>query len=172
MDTFVLIPEEFSLHQTPNENLRVITNRSLTRGTRFSPFQGTLRTDDKLSFFLDREKNERYHYSNGFRVSSWIKFLKETSQMSGEVNLMEIVTPGGQILYEARTTIDIEEELVLFSPKTPLGLGKAIKEAIFEQTMRALMREVPLDLSTSLFHRMVRIILIIKPACLFYPIKL
>jgi hypothetical protein len=75
--------------------------------------------------------------------------------MNSAVNLIEMITPSGQIMYEARRPVDSWEELVLYSPDSPLNLAKAIKEAIFEQTMRALMLEVPLDLSTSVFQKLV-----------------
>jgi hypothetical protein len=154
METFVLIPEQLSL-QLESESLAVVANCPIVRGYRFSPFQGTLRTDEKLSFAVDRGKGDSYCYWNGFRAASWVRFLRTSSEMSSSVNLIEVITPGGQIMYEARRPVDLWEELVLFSPDSPLNLAKAIKEAIFEQTMRALMLEVPLDLSTSVFHKLV-----------------
>lgn len=85
--------------------------------------------------------------------------------MGPEVNVMEVITTSGQIMYEVRKPLDVNDELVVFSPgdsggggggsSSPQNLAKAIKEAIFEQAMRSLMVEVPLDLSQSVFQKMV-----------------
>ncbi|CAG7659822.1 unnamed protein product [Allacma fusca] len=153
METFVLIPEQLSLQLT-SDGLQVVSNQTVPRGFRFSPFQGTLRTDDKLSpALLDRGRSDRYYYWGGFRAASWVRFLRQRHDLTPDVNLMELVLPGGQVVYEVRRPLESWEELVVFSPEPPVSLAKALKEAIFEQTMRALMLEVPLDLSTSLFHK-------------------
>ncbi|ODN03355.1 PR domain zinc finger protein 14 [Orchesella cincta] len=154
METFVLIPEQLSLSLS-NESLTVVSNCTINRGFRFSPFQGTLRTDDKLSLALERGKSDRYYYWSGFRAASWVRFLRQSPVMGAEVNLMEVITSSGQIMYEVRKPLDVNDELVVYSPdSSPANLAKAIKEAIFEQAMRALMLEVPLDLSTSVFQKM------------------
>ncbi|CAN8013970.1 unnamed protein product, partial [Ixodes persulcatus] len=79
METFVLIPKELSLvlcekesgtssamlpqHQAPSENVRkeasaaVWSNSRITRGTRFLPFQGTVRLD-KLDVFGTLDRND------------------------------------------------------------------------------------------------------------------
>lgn len=156
METFVLIPEQLSLQLTPDTGLRVVSNQIVPRGFRFSPFQGTLRTDDKLSpAILDRGRSDRYYYWGGFRAASWVRFLRQCHNLTPDANLVELVLPGGQVVYEVRRSLEPWEELVVFSPEPPVSLAKALKEAIFEQTMRALMLEVPLDLSTSLFHKVV-----------------
>lgn len=156
----MLIPEQLSL-QLASESLAVVANCPIVRGFRFSPFQGTLRTDEKLGFALDRGKGDKYCYWNGFRAASWVRFLRSSSDLGPKANVIEVVTPGGQIVYEVRRPIDVWEELILYSPDSPLNLAKAIKEAIFEQTMRALMLEVPLDLSTSVFHKLVRMLFLL-----------
>lgn len=156
LETFVLIPEQLSLTLS-SDSLSVVSNCPINRGFRFSPFQGTLRTDDKLSLALERGKSDKYYYwSGGFRAQSWVRFLRQSSVMGPEVNLMEVITTSGQIMYEVRKPLDVNDELVVYSPdSSPANLAKAIKEAIFEQAMRALMLEVPLDLSTSVFQKMV-----------------
>lgn len=154
METFVLIPEQLSL-QLETESLTVVAHSPIVRGFRFSPFQGTLRTDEKLSLVVERGKGDRFCYFNGFRAASWVRFLRTCTEMNGAVNLVEMITPGGQIMYEAKRPVDTWEELVLYAPDSPLNLAKAIKEAIFEQTMRSLQAELPLDLSTSVFQKLV-----------------
>lgn len=154
METFVLIPEQLSL-QLESESLTVVAHCPIVRGFRFSPFQGTLRTDEKLSLVVERGQGERFCYWNGFRAASWVRFLRTASEMSAAVNLVEVITPSGQIMYEVRRPVDSWEELVLYSPDSPLNLAKAIKEAIFEQTIKGVILEVPLDLSTSVFQKLV-----------------
>ncbi|OXA56916.1 zinc finger protein 771 [Folsomia candida] len=153
METFVLIPEQLSL-QLESESLTVVAHCPIVRGFRFSPFQGTLRTDEKLSLVVERGQGERFCYWNGFRAASWVRFLRTASEMSAAVNLVEVITPSGQIMYEVRRPVDSWEELVLYSPDSPLNLAKAIKEAIFEQTIKGVILEVPLDLSTSVFQKL------------------
>jgi hypothetical protein len=41
METFVLIPEQLSLQLSGKESLQVVTNQTVPRGFRFSPFQVT-----------------------------------------------------------------------------------------------------------------------------------
>ena len=164
METFVLIPEQLSLELSGDgSELRVVSNQNtIPRGSRFSPFQGTLRTDEKLtarSFNGGSSKvqeRERYCSWGGLRAASWVRFLRQSVQISSEVNLVELILPGGQVVYEVHRPINLWEELVVFSTEPPLTFTKALKEAIFEETMKALLLEVPLDLSTSLFHKVVR----------------
>jgi hypothetical protein len=162
METFVLIPEQLSLELSGDGSaLRVVSNQNIiARGSRFSPFQGTLRTDEKLTA---RSFNgggggggrERYCSWGGLRAASWVRFLRQSLQITKEVNLVELILPGGQVVYEVHRPISLWEELVVFSTEPPLTFTKALKEAIFEETMKALLLEVPLDLSTSLFHKVV-----------------
>lgn len=151
METFVLIPEELSLDRATGDGnaIRVVCNQTLLpRGLRFSPFQGTLRTDGNLDSGLFRGKFPSW---GGLRATSWVRFLRECPQISKEVNLVEMILPGGQVIYEVHRPITCGDELVLFSTEPPLPFTKALKDAIFEETMKALLLEVPLDLSTSLF---------------------
>lgn len=144
METFVLIPKELSLvvsdkepripttpqqQQQQQESQRrevtaaVWSNSRITRGTRFLPFQGTVRLD-KLDVFgtLDR-KDIRHRFgcydeiqkakTKEVRHCNWIRFVRHSPEFSAEVNLLGSLVKGEPV-YETIRTVASHTELVVF----------------------------------------------------------
>lgn len=157
MDTFVLIPEQFNLQLISNK-LSVVANRFIPKGTTFSAFQGTLRTDNRLK-------------TTTTTAESWVKYLRRIDS-NKDVNLIQInnnnsasiVSLQLQPLYQVCRSIEPAEELLLLAvtstaaPATTKSQAvspsmlESLQTVIFQETLKTLLLEVPLDLSKSLFN--------------------
>lgn len=191
METFVLIPKELSLvlsdrpastttddatthdHHRPAREVTaaVWSNSRISRGTRFLPFQGTVRLD-KLDIFgtLDRQ-DIRHRFgcydeiqqekSKQVRHCNWVRFVRHSPQFSAEVNLLGSLVKGEPV-YETIRTVASNTELVVFyedpdddaaaADRAPLTLvvARDLSLAQYRSAMGMILEDTPLDLSQSL----------------------
>ncbi|CAN7983268.1 unnamed protein product [Ixodes hexagonus] len=191
METFVLIPKELSLvlcdkesgtssmmlprQQGPAENARkeasaaVWSNSRISRGTRFLPFQGTVRLD-KLDVFGTLDRNDIRHRFGCYdeiqhgktkqvRHCNWVRFVRHSPEFSAEVNLLGSLVKGEPV-YEAIRTVASNTELVVFyeDPDEDVGdhapltlvVARDLSLAQYRSAMGMILEDTPLDLSQSL----------------------
>ncbi|XP_029828008.3 zinc finger protein 2 homolog [Ixodes scapularis] len=191
METFVLIPKELSLvlcekesgtssamlpqHQASSENVRkeasaaVWSNSRISRGTRFLPFQGTVRLD-KLDVFGTLDRNDIRHRFGCYdeiqhgktkqvRHCNWVRFVRHSPEFSAEVNLLGSLVKGEPV-YEAIRTVASNTELVVFyeDPDEDVGdhapltlvVARDLSLAQYRSAMGMILEDTPLDLSQSL----------------------
>ncbi|KAL4229844.1 hypothetical protein ACF0H5_010236 [Mactra antiquata] len=130
MDTWVLIPEEFSLvltlHPNPKNILEMKValwcNQTLSAGTRFYSDQGEMKLD-KLEVYTKLSTDDvRYNYgcedtisvvdSREVRHCNWVRFLK-TSDVIDDVNIVGLKIKG-EVVFQTVKTILPNEEIVAY----------------------------------------------------------
>uniref|UniRef100_T1JFB6 C2H2-type domain-containing protein n=1 Tax=Strigamia maritima TaxID=126957 RepID=T1JFB6_STRMM len=175
METCVLIPPEFSLVLTASADhrhafyemgARVWTNQRISQGTKFYPFQGTIRLDKlEVYSYLD-EKDIRHQFGcydeiqevdrQRVRHCNWIRFLRFSSHYTPEVNLIATKRKGEPV-YETLRSIGPNTELVVFfdaadGGAAPLFLtaNAFLRNSLYRRAMDTILEETPLDLSLSL----------------------
>lgn len=185
METCVLIPAELSLVLTapsrkPYEmGASVWSNQRIPRGTRFSPFQGTVRLD-KLEVYTSIDDNDvRNRFgcfdeiqeveSRRVRHCNWVRFLRCSQTLSTDVNLLGTIVKGEPV-YEAIRTINPNCELVVYledtedsrNPMTVLTC-RNLTAAHYRHAMGLILEDTPLDLSRSLLSSRVPVMTLDVP---------
>lgn len=190
METYVLIPKELSLvigdratsTTTTNDSTTpsgdrppakevtaaVWSNSRISRGTRFLPFQGTVRLDKLEVFGTLDQRDIRHRFgcydeiqlekSRQVRHCNWVRFVRHSPQFSAEVNLLGSLVKGEPV-YETIRTVASNTELVVFYEdadddvdRTPLTLvvARDLSLAQYRSAMGMILEDTPLDLSQSL----------------------
>ncbi|XP_077483636.1 uncharacterized protein LOC144093804 isoform X2 [Amblyomma americanum] len=183
METFVLIPKELSLvlsdrtastttdsstTSAKEVTAAVWSNSRISRGTRFLPFQGTVRLDKLEVFGTLDQKDIRHRFgcydeiqlekSKQVRHCNWVRFVRHSPQFSAEVNLLGSLVKGEPV-YETIRTVASNTELVVFYEdsdedveRTPLTLvvARDLSLAQYRSAMGMILEDTPLDLSQSL----------------------
>lgn len=173
METCVLIPTELSLVVTSERNASklkdtcvcVWTNQRIPRGTRFLPFQGTVRLGNIEIYGYLGSNDLRHRFgcyddiqdiaSHKIRQCNWVRFLRFSPTFSGEVNLLGSLVKGEPV-YETIRTVAPHTELVVYYEDTEEDYKNPVDliATQYKQAMGMILEETPLDLSKSLFtHR-------------------
>lgn len=172
----MLIPKELSLvlssdKKTDGRNeatVGVWSNSRITRGTRFLPFQGTVRLDTIGVFSTLDQRDIRHRFgcydevrqvkSKSVRHCNWVRFVRHSPEFSADVNLLGSLVKGEPV-YEAIRTIASNTELVVFyedsdedADHVPLTLvvARDLSLAQYRSAMGMILEDTPLDLSQSL----------------------
>ncbi|XP_035223175.1 zinc finger protein 558-like [Stegodyphus dumicola] len=178
METCVLIPAEFSLVLTtspttkkPYTGASVWSNQRISRGSRFLPFQGTVRLD-KLEIYSNLDDNDVRHRFGCYdeiqevdcrriRHCNWIRFLRCSSTLSNDVNLLGTLVKGEPV-FETIRTVPSNTELVVYlelgddpddsslRSQVTLMACRSLTAAHYRHAMGLILEDTPLDLSRSL----------------------
>ncbi|GAB6025184.1 hypothetical protein CHUAL_010607 [Chamberlinius hualienensis] len=175
METCVLIPSEFSLVLTTSPTptgqfremgVRVWTNERIPRGTKFYPFQGTIRLDklEIYSYLDDGDARNRFGCYDEIQVvdkhrvrhCNWVRFLRFSFSHSHEVNLVGSKIKGEPV-FETTKSIPPHSELVAYfaiddrnNSDLLLANAERLANCTYREAMGMLIEHSPLDLSMSL----------------------
>ncbi|XP_013790515.1 zinc finger protein 391-like [Limulus polyphemus] len=176
METCVLIPPEFSLvlsavNTGKNVNtlyemdVSVWSNQLVPLGSKFSPFQGTIRLD-RLELYSVLDVNDvrnRFGCYDQIQVvenrkvrhCNWVRFLRCSPTVTSDVNLLVRVRPD-DIIYECIRQVSPNTELVVHYDENQVhtgffGFPSTYRTSPFRRNIcRQAIEDSPLDLSKSL----------------------